>query len=205
MTDFTRDLKWFFSHGNAWEVLLRLVVLSFTIFAPTGYYLDICKRAAKFGPEEVSLPDPFDKFTDYWITGLVFSCICFVYSLPLIVIIVFCIWKEIPLVGNLIQLLSLAITPLLYIYFTVKGENDSYFDINKIVAIVSKDLGWFVGWVFLWGIWSGIGSIGVLLLVIGIMFTSQYATVTYCYALGSNIYKKKEEFKEMGFSCEEEI
>ncbi|MBQ7528637.1 DUF4013 domain-containing protein [bacterium] len=199
MTDFTRDLKWFFSHDNAWGVLWRLVVLSFTIFAPTGYYLDICRRATKFGPNEVDLPDPFEKFTDYWLEGLKLACISFVFCLPLIAIIIFCAWKNIPFVGNIAQLIILPVTPMLYIYFTVKSEQDSLFDIGKMISIASEDLGWFIGWVFLWCIWNGIGSMGILLLLFGVMFTSQYAMVSYCYALGSNIYGKKDYFKQMGF------
>ena len=186
------DKDWLKKLGIAGLVMLIPLIGQLTV---SGWSLEVTRRVIQREPE--TLPD-WGAFGEYLVRGLKMFVIGLVYALPIILL---SICANLPVmflgngndetVGSIIGLLSACIGCLSAIYgialwfvipaalanFVVTGEIGAAFRFSEVIALVRAAPSAYL-LALLGGIVAGlIAGLGVILCVIGVIFTMAYAYV----------------------------
>ena len=166
-----------------------------------GWGVEIIRRVIEEDPQP--LPD-FAEFGDYLVKGLLAALIILVFMLPVIVV-QGCNASLIPLlergeegIATAFGILTSCIVCLTLLYsivvsffipaavgrFAAKGELGAAFKFRKLFELVKNNLGPYL--LVILGSWVAglVASLGVIACVIGVIFTSVYATAVTSHLVG---------------------
>jgi hypothetical protein len=186
------DKDWLKKLGIAGLVMLIPFIGQLTV---GGWSLEITRRVIQHEPE--TLPD-WGAFGEYLVRGLKMFVIGIVYALPIILLSI-CANLPVMFMGNggdettasIISLLSICVSCISAIYgialwflipaalakFVVAGEIGAAFRFSEVIALVRAAPAAYV-LALLGGIVAGlIAGLGVILCVIGVIFTIAYSYV----------------------------
>jgi hypothetical protein len=193
------DKDWVKKIGIA-GLLLIIPILGFLVVA--GWALEITRRVIQRDPEP--LPD-WSNFGDYIVKGLMMWVVGFVYALPIILVsacqqgsLIFMQEGGDDTVMTAISALSICFSCVIFIYsifmgfvlpaayakLAATGQIGAAFRFGEVFGLVrSAPAAYLI--VLLGGIVAGvIGSLGLILCVIGVVFTYAYAYVIMAHLWG---------------------
>jgi len=184
------------------KILIGGVVLLIPIvnFAAIGYLIQIIRNVRAGQP--LPLPE-WDEFGKYFVDGLWIFLIFLVWSIPIIVVgclygigtaalaenddlasaiglISICFWCVMVLWG----LVLAAVSPAILIRFAEVGEFMAGFRFSEITSIITANVGSYIIVILLIWVASFIASFGVILCVVGVIFTQFWSYLVAGHLLG---------------------
>ncbi len=151
-----------------------------------GYLLELAKRS--YENKEIPLPE-WDNMGDKFVQGLIFFLILIIYSIPAIIL------NIVPCLGpclSAVYLLAVALViPYIMLRYALTRDFNVAFKFEPMFEFVKENIG-DVAIVVLISIGLGIiASFGMILLVVGVFFTSFWAKLGSAYLFGK-LYQKAE-------------
>jgi hypothetical protein len=216
--DYARSLSYILEDQEWWQKLLILGLLSLIpIVGPiyvAGYVVQVLKDVIE--GREVPLPDAVDEFGARLVNGLLLSIITVIYMLPVIIVacvsgggsallvnatgdpdsasIASSIWAS--CLGCLSFVLGILISLLLPFAWSKFAENGQFgdaFKLGQVFGAVRDNLGPTIIVILIsWLVSLAAGLVGLLLCIIGTIFTTVYAQLVTAFLYGA-LYRQSKE------------